>query len=156
MKRLIIFIFFIHSSLITESLNSDTSVFKRYTNDSFNHVSGDSYLIDSINQTSRIRCSLKCKIDNRCQSFIFSLVSSSCKLYSRMMKISDLSTNNILMAYGRTSKIACKQGEMLKTLKGHTNAISNLAELNNGYLASGSWDNTIRIWNLQTKSSSFK
>src|SRR4051812_5878669 len=34
------------------------------------------------------------------------------------------------------------------SLEGHTNAITSLAVLSNGNLASGSYDNTIKIWNV--------
>lgn len=35
-------------------------------------------------------------------------------------------------------------------LKGHTSSVSKLVELSNGKLASGSWDHTIKIWNMET------
>ena len=37
-------------------------------------------------------------------------------------------------------------------LIGHTNAIKSLVLLENGQLASGSWDNTIKIWDINTSS----
>ena len=41
-------------------------------------------------------------------------------------------------------------------LEGHSNGILSLALLNNGNLASGSADKTIRIWDLASKSMKFK
>ncbi|MCQ2817292.1 MAG: hypothetical protein MJ252_08515 [archaeon] len=35
-------------------------------------------------------------------------------------------------------------------LKGHTSTINKLVDLKNGKMASGSWDYTIRIWNMNT------
>jgi WD40 repeat protein len=43
----------------------------------------------------------------------------------------------------------------LHTLKGHTEPIWCLCELNNGNIASGSVDKTIKIWNTQNKSCIF-
>ena len=37
---------------------------------------------------------------------------------------------------------------MIKTLKGHTNTVRSLCEMNNGNLISGSYDQTIKIWNI--------
>jgi WD40 repeat protein len=42
-------------------------------------------------------------------------------------------------------------GELLHTLKGHTNQVSSLAISYNGQIiASGSSDKTIKLWDLQT------
>ena len=35
-------------------------------------------------------------------------------------------------------------------LKGHEGIISSLATLRHPYLVSGSWDETVRIWNVET------
>ena len=40
--------------------------------------------------------------------------------------------------------------EILKTLEGHTSIVTSLAVLSDGSLASGSWDNTIRIWDTES------
>lgn len=37
----------------------------------------------------------------------------------------------------------------LKTLKGHKNSVSSLIQLKNGNLVSGSFDNTIKIWDIE-------
>lgn len=42
-----------------------------------------------------------------------------------------------------------KQFNCIKTLKGHTEKIVSLIELSSGKLASGSYDNTIRIWDIE-------
>lgn len=42
-----------------------------------------------------------------------------------------------------------KTGECIKTLKGHSNTVYCLVELKNGHLASGSWDKTIKLWNIK-------
>ena len=39
-------------------------------------------------------------------------------------------------------------GSLIKTLTGHTDRVFSLAVLPNGFLASGSHDNTIKIWNI--------
>ena len=36
-----------------------------------------------------------------------------------------------------------------RVLRGHTNTVSTVIELRNGKLATGSYDNTIRIWDLE-------
>jgi hypothetical protein len=38
------------------------------------------------------------------------------------------------------------EGNIIKTLTGHTNYVESLAVLPDGYLASGSWDSKIKIW----------
>lgn len=38
----------------------------------------------------------------------------------------------------------------VKTLSGHTNAVSCLLPLRNGLLCSGSWDHTIKLWNIDS------
>ena len=39
-------------------------------------------------------------------------------------------------------------GRLLHTLNGHTSTVTSVCYSPNGqYLASGSWDNSIRIWN---------
>ncbi len=44
------------------------------------------------------------------------------------------------------------ESKLITTLTGHTHDVRSLALLQNGYLASGSWDNTIKIWNaLESK-----
>ena len=48
----------------------------------------------------------------------------------------------------RTIKIwNTDNGNLIRTLTGHTSYVLSLAVLKNGYLASGSDDTTIRIWN---------
>lgn len=42
-----------------------------------------------------------------------------------------------------------ENGNVLRTLTGHTNIVRCLKELKDGSLASGSWDKTIKIWNAQ-------
>ncbi len=39
-----------------------------------------------------------------------------------------------------------ENGETIKILTGHTNAVFSLVVIHNGLLASGSADNTTRIW----------
>ncbi len=39
---------------------------------------------------------------------------------------------------------------MVKILKGHTSPVEPIAILLNGFLASGSFDGTIRIWDLES------
>ena len=41
-------------------------------------------------------------------------------------------------------------GKLLRTLSGHAGSISALAVSSEGLLASGSWDRTIKVWNLNT------
>ena len=43
-----------------------------------------------------------------------------------------------------------KQLAIYKTLNNHTDSVTVLVDLKNGYLASGSKDNTIIVWNLNT------
>ena len=42
--------------------------------------------------------------------------------------------------------------KIIFTLEGHDNTISSLRMMKNGLLLSSSWDSTIKIWNLKTKS----
>ena len=42
-------------------------------------------------------------------------------------------------------------GQLLKEFKGHTDPVYCLAQLTNGWIASGSKDETIRLWNAQSK-----
>ena len=42
-----------------------------------------------------------------------------------------------------------KKGECIKTLKEHNGNICSLLKLNSNEIISGSWDNTIKIWNLE-------
>ena len=51
--------------------------------------------------------------------------------------------NNILNINKPLKNFIC-----IKTLKGHTEKIVSLLELSSGLLATGSYDNTIRIWNI--------
>ena len=43
-------------------------------------------------------------------------------------------------------------GKLLRTLSGHAGSIYTLALSSEGLLASGSWDRTIKVWNLNTTS----
>ena len=43
-------------------------------------------------------------------------------------------------------------GNLFRTLNGHTSYINSFATLKNGYLASGSYDSTIKIWNVSQAS----
>jgi len=52
----------------------------------------------------------------------------------------------------KTNRTTLVPGSLVYTLTGHTNAIYRLAILPNGNLASGSLDNTIKIWNPNTGS----
>ena len=41
-----------------------------------------------------------------------------------------------------------RQGKVLYTLAGHTGQVSSLGVTSNGFLVSGSWDGTMRVWDL--------
>lgn len=41
-------------------------------------------------------------------------------------------------------------GELISTLTGHTGTVLDLIVLDNGFLASSSYDDTIKLWNLET------
>ena len=46
-----------------------------------------------------------------------------------------------------------RQGQMLYMLTGHTSQVSSLSMTSNGLLVSGSWDGTMRVWDLSTEKS---
>ena len=49
------------------------------------------------------------------------------------------------------NEIIEKEFNCIKTLEGHTEKIVSLIELSSGQIASGSYDKTIRIWNINTE-----
>ena len=59
-------------------------------------------------------------------------------------QISNNKNNNINIEYG----IKKKEFECIKTLKGHSEKIVSLIELSSGKLISGSYDNSMRIWDI--------
>ena len=62
-------------------------------------------------------------------------------------KENDLRSKNPEITNEKNNKFAC-----MKTLTGHTNKIVSLIELESGKLVSGSYDNTIRIWDINERS----
>ena len=42
-----------------------------------------------------------------------------------------------------------KKYQNVKILKGHTERVVSLIQLNSGHIATGSYDNTIKIWDLK-------
>lgn len=66
------------------------------------------------------------------------------KIISRNLLASGLGTNNhILVWYLNNQTVKCD-------LSGHSNNVNSLELLSNGYLASASADNWIKIWNIDT------
>ena len=51
------------------------------------------------------------------------------------------------LGYGQ--KIPAYMFDACRVLEGHTNWVNSVIELRNGKLATGSWDRTIRIWDLE-------
>jgi hypothetical protein len=52
---------------------------------------------------------------------------------------------------GRLVRVwSTRDGQLLETLEGHTNAVASLAVAADGTLYSGSWDRTVRVWSGET------
>ena len=69
------------------------------------------------------------------------------KPYSRLL---ELKTGNIAAASGKDLEIIDrKEGNVLSTFRGHENTIRCIEELSSGELVTGSYDSTIRIWDLK-------
>ena len=65
------------------------------------------------------------------------------------LRLLELKTGNIAAAAGGNLEIIDrKEGNVLRTLRGHEDRISSIAELSSGELVTGSADSTIRIWGL--------
>ena len=63
--------------------------------------------------------------------------------------IKSLPSNLIAIGSFNNIKIwSLESGECLQTLNGHSISISGLVYLSNGHLASCSWDETIKVWEL--------
>lgn len=75
-------------------------------------------------------------------------------LHSFLLKINDnciVKGNNEINKYDdEISNQEYVQSKLVATLEGHTNLIRCLIELNDGRIASSSWDNSIKIWDLTT------
>ena len=69
------------------------------------------------------------------------------KPYTRLL---ELRSGNIAAAAGEDLEIIeRKEGNVLSTLRGHEDGIRCIEELSSGELVTGSWDSTIRIWDLK-------
>ena len=69
------------------------------------------------------------------------------KSYIRLL---ELRSGNIAAAAGDDLEIIeRKEGNVLSTLQGHEEGIRCIEELSSGELVTGSWDSTIRIWDLK-------
>lgn len=44
----------------------------------------------------------------------------------------------------------CFQGECVKTFEGHNGVVSSIVLMQDGKLCSGSYDGSIKVWNVQT------
>ena len=62
-----------------------------------------------------------------------------------------LPNGNIVSGSYREIKIwNSDTGAEIRTLNGHTNYVLSVAILPNGNIVSGSWDQTIKIWNINS------
>ena len=66
---------------------------------------------------------------------------------------SSINNNNEYYLRNRNTELKNEKNKFtcIKTLSGHTNKIVSLIELESGKLVSGSYDNTIRIWDINDK-----
>ena len=70
--------------------------------------------------------------------------------YQRLLQLKR--TGNYIAAgkfNGEIEIFDIKTYELQFTLKGHTNHVYALVEMNSGDLVSGSWDKTLKLWNIQ-------
>jgi WD40 repeat protein len=59
----------------------------------------------------------------------------------------------LLVAAGNSGQVGLSQGQPVRTLTGHTNLVSSVAFSPDGrLLASGSWDQTIKLWGVASGS----
>jgi WD40 repeat protein len=59
------------------------------------------------------------------------------------------------LSYGDINIYNINDGNLVSSLKGHTDAVADLAQLSDELLASSSGDGTVRIWNLTTNTCKF-
>jgi WD40 repeat protein len=72
---------------------------------------------------------------------------------SSVHSLASLSHNQIALCEGWKSEVTILNIETcarVRKLYGHTDWATAIASLENGLVASGSWDNTIRVWNVET------
>ena len=76
------------------------------------------------------------QINNENINILNNSILNSNVIYSNDIKLNNTETNKIY--------------KCIKTIEGHSEKIVSMVELSNGFIATGSYDNKIKIWNLET------
>ena len=133
---------------------------------SFNKIidnKNNNYLLNNIPKDPN-KSSVKCKLKNKIPRATYNSIKSS--IYNTYIPniSNNISTHNN-NSYNETnkenintlnntffsiSKNKNKEYKCIKTLEGHKEKIVSMIELSNGAIATGSYDNKIKIWNLET------
>jgi WD40 repeat protein len=116
-----------------------------------NEQNSDRFASGSLDNTIRIWC----KFENNyiTQTILYLNDYVNTLLYVFENKLISASRDNIIKVWNlERTDINKNTNEFICELKGHEDTITQLICLNNGYLASGSIDKSVIIWNIQNQS----
>lgn len=138
MKAASFIVFFLSIILSVQNQNSDRfSIVHTY---SAKLDDNNSFVIYS-NSINRLKCLALCKSIPKCRTVLFFENGAICKIYSVTEYFSNDGQQTNITVFNRFT-----QGVSINTYSFHSNAAMSLVKLNNGLLASGSLDNTIKIF----------